>query len=124
MFSWRRQIPPQEDPGEAADRIRAKYHSFRELLTLNNECLEQMAALQEDLRYVPPRGEVFDGRMAEIFEKIHGVVAALEKLTGLRYEALSTALQAQQQASERYVAALGISSAQGFGMAFRDQRRR
>ena len=61
MRFWRREareIKQREAPGAGADRIRAKYHSFRELLAINNECLELMAGLQEDLQFVPPRREV------------------------------------------------------------------
>ena len=92
--------------GEAAGRVRAKYASFRELLALNNECLERMAGLQDDLRYVQPRRDVLGDRIETIFQRIGGVVAAIERLTGLRHDALTAALQAQQREIERYAATL------------------
>ena len=89
-----------------ADRVRAKYASFRELLALNNESLELMARLQEDLQYVPPRRDVLGDRVPTIFTKIGEVVAALQRLTGVRYDSLAAALDAQQLEIERYSAAL------------------
>ncbi len=56
MWPFRRGNRQQEALDPAADRIRAKYASFRHLLTLNNECLELMAGLQDDLQFVPPAG--------------------------------------------------------------------
>jgi pyruvate,water dikinase len=111
MWPWRRHPPLAAHPDAGADRIRAKYHTFRELLTLNNECLEEMAALQEDLRYVPPRAEVFDGRLGAIFERVQQVIHGLEKLTGVAANDLSAALQTQRQDTERYLAGLQNSRA-------------
>lgn len=91
---------------EAAGRVRAKYASFRELLALNNECLELMAGLQDDLQYVQPRRDVLGDRIETIFHRIGGVVAAIERLTGLRHDALTAGLQAQQREIERYAATL------------------
>lgn len=106
MGFWRRRRQAREEPGAVAGRIKSKYTSFRELLTLNNECLELMAGLQEDLQYVPPRREILDGRIGVIFAAIEGVVGALEKLTGIRQESLRTSLRTQLHEIERYSAGL------------------
>ncbi len=48
-LSWRiRGVKPPAIPTE--ERLRQKYATFRTLLSLNNECLETMAWLQEDLQ--------------------------------------------------------------------------
>jgi len=106
MRFWRRGTNQREAPGAVADRVRAKYTSFRELLAANNECLELMASLQEDLQYVPPRRDVLEGRIGDIFAKAVSVVAALDNLTGVPHRSLANALQSQQQEIERYSATL------------------
>ncbi len=106
MRWWRRKTEASEAPDVVAGRVRAKYASFRELLTLNNESLELMAGLQEDLQYVPPRRDVLGDRIAAIFARVAGVVTALERLAGARQTALAAALEAQQLEVERYAAAL------------------
>ena len=106
MGLWRRGTRTTEAPVAVADRVRAKYASFRELLALNNESLELMALLQEDLQYVPPRRDVLCDRIPIIFTRIGEVVAALQRLTGVRYDSLAAALDAQQHEIERYSAAL------------------
>ncbi len=105
MKFWRRGPVHIEEPGAVADRIRSKYNSFRELLAINNECLELMAGLQEDLQYVPPTRDVLEGRIGAIFGKVHGVVAALDSVTGISHHVLVTALESQQQEIERHAAA-------------------
>lgn len=109
MSAWwwksKRQSPERQSlPVE--DRIRTKYHHFRELLSLNSECLELMAGLQEDLQFVPPRRDVVETRITSIFEKAAGIVVALERLTGTRIPALTAAVESQQNEVERYIAAL------------------
>ncbi|MDP3001416.1 MAG: hypothetical protein Q8N47_28285, partial [Bryobacterales bacterium] len=84
MWAWWRKERTQQPAGSVEEKIRFKYVSFRELLSFNNECLELMAGLQEDLRYAPPRRNILDVRVSSLFEKVAGVVSALEKLTGLR----------------------------------------
>ncbi|HVN05257.1 MAG TPA: PEP/pyruvate-binding domain-containing protein [Bryobacteraceae bacterium] len=106
MQWWRREDHAGEAPGAAAERVRARYASFRELLALNNESLELMAGLQDDLQYVPPRRDVLGDRIGAIFERAGEVVAALERLTGERLPSLAAALASQQQEVERYAAAL------------------
>ena len=106
MRWWRRKSAVPEAPGEVAGRVRAKYASFRELLTLNNESLELMAGLQDDLQYVPPRRDVLGDRIATIFGRVGAVVTALERLTGVRHVSLETALKSQQLEVERYAASL------------------
>jgi len=106
MWTFQRETRQREAPGAAADRVRAKYASFRELLALNNESLELMAGLQDDLQYAPPRREVLNGRVVTIFQRIGSVVAALERLTGVSQQALAAAVQEQQQEIENYKATL------------------
>jgi pyruvate,water dikinase len=106
MWFWRREGRTEREPRAVAERVRAKYQSFRQLLALNNECLELMAGLQEDLRYVPPRSEVLGDRIAGMFEKVGGVVASLEQLTGLDFSPLNSSLRAQRNSVERFAAAL------------------
>jgi pyruvate,water dikinase len=107
MKLWQRHTVVPEPAGAAIARMRAKYASFRELLSLNNESLELMAGLQEDLQFVPPRQDVLGDRVAAIFARTGGVVAALERLTGFDQHTLQTALQSQRHDVERYAAALG-----------------
>lgn len=87
------------------ERLREKYLSFRELLSLNTESLEVIVALQEDLQYVPPRRDVVEDRVGAIFTKAGGIVAALDRLTGFRHAILQGALEAQRNEVERYIAA-------------------
>ena len=81
--AWQRTTQVHE-VGEAAARVRAKYLTFRELLSLNNESLERMAALQDDLQFVQPRREVLGDRVGAIFDGVAQVVGAFERLSGLR----------------------------------------
>jgi pyruvate,water dikinase len=104
MAAWWRRNKPVERPGAVEDRIRFKYVSFRELLSLNNECLELMAGLQEDLQFVPPRTDVLGTRIGAIYQDVGGAVAALEKLTGSGYAQLRQAVEAQRAEVERYIA--------------------
>ncbi|HUB77480.1 MAG TPA: PEP/pyruvate-binding domain-containing protein [Bryobacteraceae bacterium] len=106
MRFWRREPARIEEPGMSAQRVKAKYNNFRELLSVNNECLELMAGLQEDLQFVPPRRDVIEDRIAAIFSKVNDVVAALDSVTGIRHQPLRAALESQQQEVERYTAAL------------------
>jgi pyruvate,water dikinase len=89
----------------AEDLLRSKYASFRELLSLNSECLELLASVQEDLQDVPPLRDLFEERIGGIFEKAEGIVAALEKLSGKRYHTLATLVRSQRNDVERYIAA-------------------
>ena len=102
----RRETRATEPPLAIADRVRTRYASFRELLALNNESLELMARLQEDLQYVLPRRDVLGDRIPTIFTRIGEVVAAFERLTGVRYDSLAASLDAQRHEIERYSAAL------------------
>jgi hypothetical protein len=88
---WQRKGNREAIPAE--ERIKQKYGSFRELLSLNNECLELLAGLQEDLLYVPPRRDVLGERVSAIFTKAEGTVSALEKLSGGRYPSLAGAVK-------------------------------
>src|SRR5579871_4191002 len=110
MWPFRRGSRQPQTLDPAADRIRAKYASFRELLSLNNESLELMAGLQEDLQYVAPRREVLGGRIEAIFSRIGGTVTAVEGLTGLPQRILTASAGDQQQEIERYTAGLETGS--------------
>jgi pyruvate,water dikinase len=106
MRLWRREsreTRTRRAPG-GADRVRAKYQSFRELLATNNECLEMMAGLQEDLQFVPPRRDVLGERIGQIFAGVEGVVRAMDSLTGVAQDSLHTALASQQAEIERFTA--------------------
>ena len=106
MPKWGRDRPVSVETVTIADRIRSKYYSFRELLALNNECLEFMAALQEDLQYVPPLGRMLGCSLPPVFHLVRGVVERIEALTGVRQTTLTAAVDAQQLEIERYAAAL------------------
>ena len=106
MSFWHRQRAAPAAPAEAAERVRTKYASFRELLTANNESLELMARLQEDLQHVPPHRDVIEAPIAGIFERVRCVVGALEKLTGTTERILAESLASQQHEIERFAAAL------------------
>jgi pyruvate,water dikinase len=100
---WRHKSKrPAESPEQ---RIRHKYASFRELLALNNECLELLAGIQEDLQYAPPRSDVLGDRVALVFDKAASVVSTLERLTGDSFSSLATAVRSQRQEVESYIAA-------------------
>jgi len=100
---WSRKRPAE--PADAAeDRIRRRYKSFRELLSLNNECLEMMAGLQQDLRFVEPRRAVVGARIAALYQNTESTISALERLTGFSYAKLHASVRAQRGEVERYIA--------------------
>jgi len=108
MFFWLRRKPRRATPIELdqlLERLRQKYLHFRQLLTLNTECLELIAGLQEDLRYVLPRRDVVAGRVTQLFEKAASIVAALDELEGIRHEELWQRLELQRDEVERFTAA-------------------
>ena len=110
MFDWFRRkatsaSAPTVPTQTSEERIREKYQSFRDLLSLNTECLELIVGLQEDLQYVPPRRDVVAERVTAIFHKAGGIAASLDKLTGFRHPILAGALQTQRNQVERYIAA-------------------
>lgn len=111
MRFWRRQSAPPEAPAEAANRVRARYASFRELLAANHESLELMARLQEDLQHVPPRRDVIEAPVAATFERVRAVVEALGRLTGDPQGTLREALASQRHEIERFAATLQETSA-------------
>ncbi len=100
---WKRKSSGGSGPAE--DRIRSKYASFRELLSLNNECLEVLASIQEDLQYVLPSREVFGDRVAAVFDRTTRVVESLERLTARDLHLLKEAVPAQRQEVESYIGA-------------------
>ena len=80
MLGWRRKRKEESSADAVEALLRKKYASFRTLLSLNNECLELMAGVQEDLRHVAPMREVFSGRVTSVFENAGGIIESLEKL--------------------------------------------
>jgi pyruvate, water dikinase len=102
MF-WHRNKHTDTSAAAAEVRLRDKYISFRRLLSLNSECLELMAGLQEDLHYVPPLRDVLGGRVVSIFDKARGIVDALEKMSGTTYPVLTQALKEQQGEIQSYI---------------------
>ena len=84
-------------------RIRDRYERCRELISLNNECLEVLTGLQEDLRFVPPRRDVIGERVAVFFDRADRIVWLLESLASKRYPALHTALRSQRAEIETFV---------------------
>ncbi len=104
-LSWRiRGVKPPAIPTE--ERLRQKYATFRTLLSLNNECLETMAWLQEDLQYVPPLRDVVADRVAFIFDRAQRIVESLEKLTAASHGSLARSLQQQRREVETFIAGL------------------
>jgi pyruvate, water dikinase len=104
-MSWWSKKKPAEPAKAVEDRIRRRYQSFRDLLSLNNECLELMAGIQEDLQFVLPWRDIVGPRITGVYSKTEATVAALERLTGINFPQLHEAIHAQQNEVERYIAA-------------------
>ncbi len=100
---WPRKRAGATESGE--DLIRRRYATFRKLLSLNDECLELLASLQEDLQFVPARQDVVGARTGAMFEKVSEIVRLLEQLTGKSYPSLADALRGQRHDVERFLAA-------------------
>jgi pyruvate,water dikinase len=105
MLWWRQKKDRNASDVSAEARLQQKYSTFRKLLSLNNECLELMAGLQEDLQFIPPLRDMVGGRASSIFQKAEGVVAELERLTTTSQPALLRVLQEKRQEVESFVAA-------------------
>lgn len=105
MLLWWRKKSPEVAAVPAEARLRQKYTTFRTLLSLNNECLESMASLQEDLQYAPPLRDIVGDRVVSIFDRAQRIVASLEKLTANSFGSLSRSLQQQRYEVETYIAA-------------------
>jgi pyruvate,water dikinase len=101
---WKKRKLP-ETAVSPQERVRDRYVSFRELLSLNNDCLELLASIQEDLQYAPPTRELLSDRVSSVFDKTAEVVRTLERLTGYDQQSLLQAVEAQRQEVERYIAA-------------------
>ena len=99
---WRRQEAKAASPEQT---IRSKYASFRKLLSLNNDCLEVLAGVQEDLQFVPASHKVLGDQTTVIFEKLEDIVATLERLTGDHLTRLAAMVHAQSSEVESYIAA-------------------
>ena len=92
-------------PTSPEQTIRTKYVSFRHLLSLNNDCLEILAGVQEDLHYAPPSRGVLGERIDWVFDKLESTVATLERLTETSYPHLIDAVRAQREEVESFLAA-------------------
>src|SRR3974377_1335823 len=95
--------PGNETSVSSHEAVRSKYNSFRQLLSLNNECLELLASLQEDLQFILPSTDVLGHRIDAVFEKAVSAVAALRNLTGRRYSSLAAMVAAQQRELQTYI---------------------
>ena len=104
MRFWPTRRGRGDGAGSTEARVREKYEGFRDLLTLNNECLELLAGLQEDLQFVPPLRDVLGGRMGAIFERSESIVSALERLSGAPYASLHKAVESQRHQVEAFAA--------------------
>lgn len=96
---------PEASSGSALEDVRARYGSFKELLALNSESLEQLSRLQEDLQFLPPTRALVGARVGALFDKVEGVVRALGILSRGRFPQLSEVLRRQRQAVEAFLAA-------------------
>lgn len=105
MRFWPTRKSLGDGPGSTEARVREKYQGFRDLLTLNNECLELLAGLQEDLQFVPPLRDVLGDRIGAIFGHSESIVAALERLSGVPYASLHKAVGNQRRQVEAFIAA-------------------
>ena len=99
---WRRQGKELASPERS---IRSKYASFRKLLSLNGDCLEVLAGVQEDLQFAPASRAVLGSRTGTLFEGVQDIVSALERLTGSRFPHLAATVDAQSEEVESYIAA-------------------
>jgi pyruvate,water dikinase len=105
MRFWPTRLGHLDGAGSTETRVREKYQGFRDLLTLNNECLELLAGLQEDLQFVPPLRDVLGDRIGAIFGRSESIVSALERLSGIPYLSLHKAVESQRRQVEAYIAA-------------------
>ncbi len=115
---WKRKAP--EPAASAEERIRFQYVSFRELLSLNNECLELIAGLQEDLHFVPPLRDILRTRIADLYQKLTQTISALERLTGDSFAQLRKAIADQQNEIDRYISLRQESAAPELSMWLAD----
>ncbi|MFP5234789.1 MAG: PEP/pyruvate-binding domain-containing protein [Acidobacteriota bacterium] len=83
---WRKEAKKHASPEQ---QLRSKYASFRNLLSLNNECLEILSSVQEDLQYVGASQRILGDRLAVMFDKLESGVTVLERLTGETFAQLS-----------------------------------
>ncbi|MFP5229658.1 MAG: PEP/pyruvate-binding domain-containing protein, partial [Acidobacteriota bacterium] len=84
--------------------IRSRYVEFRTLLSLNNDCLEILASIQEDLHFIAAGREVPGERASGIFDKLGDLVGTLERVTGNRYRQLTAAVSLQRRELDAWVA--------------------
>lgn len=85
--------------------MRAKYASFRGLLSVHNECLEILAGVQEDLQYTTASQEVLGNRVSAVFDKMECGVSALEELTGKKHAQLAEKVRSLRRKVETEIAA-------------------
>ena len=100
--------------------MRNRYGTFRELLSLNDECLEILASIQEDLQYTTAREEVLADRVASIFDRTDRVVEALGTLTARDHPLLARAARAQRREVERFLVASRARPTPGLAASLSD----
>lgn len=105
MNAWWSRRKSSGNGGSPEQRIRSKYAKFRELLALNNDCLELLASVQEDLHYASPTTEVLGDRVGALFDRTENAVNTLEHLTGKSYRSLAQAVREQRHQVESFIAA-------------------
>jgi pyruvate,water dikinase len=95
MATWARTWSVEGPREDTSGVVRSRYRSFRELLSLNNECLEMLASVREDLQYVAASDELLSDRISAVCGLTAGAVEALEGLTGRRHRDLVKAVRSQ-----------------------------
>jgi len=97
---WGRQSG-QPSPGEI--RFQEKYSHFRHILNWNSECLERLAELQADLRFVSPRAGNLDESIQALFERTGQIVEEMNALSGRRHLRLADGLERFQREVESHL---------------------
>ncbi len=97
MATWPRKRSAEEPRDEAGRALRGRYRSFREILSLNNECLETLASIREDLQYVAASEELLADRVSSICDRTAKAVEALGRLTCHDHHTLAEAVRSQRR---------------------------
>ncbi len=86
--------------------MRSRYRSFRELLSLNNECLETLASVREDLQYVAASEELLIDRVDSICDRTLRAIQALDTLTAHEHHTLAGSVRSQRREIASFLAEL------------------
>ena len=84
--------------------VRSRYASFRKLLSLNNECLEILAGVQEDLQYTAASRDVLGDRVTLVFDKLNQGIAELARLADRNYDRFADKVHSLHDDVEREIA--------------------